>query len=538
MTKSSEDREEPVTCRYSLLDEPLIGTRLAANGQPRAFTLPGLLAALKRDEVRDFPALRPHQRHPWHAFLVQLAAIALHRSGTSEPFTDEATWRDALLALTRDDPNGAAWCLVSPQDRPAFMQPPVPGEAIDKWKNRLVTPDELDMLVTSKNHDLKPARMSSSRPEDWLLALISLQTMDGYLGRGNYGISRMNGGYASRPSIGAVPKGLWGRRWQRDLVTLVEARDTIIGAHGLNGSGLALVWLLPWDGADSLSFNTLDPFYIEICRRIRLKDFNDRLVAYATGSKAARVEAKQLNGQTGDPWTPINVAGGKALSVSVRGFDYKLASELVFGSGTYRQPIAQQLRDADGSEGIVILAQAVTRGEGKTEGYHERRIPISPKVRRMLRQHQTDQLAATASTRVKAIGDMRSVLWASLVTLFNNGSQNSPSDETKTKANRYTKPFELAEDHRFFTDLNIEIEADDPDKARLDWLVAMAQRAEAILKDTFEAGPRNNLQRYRARAAALSRFHGTLCGEKSPLPDLANYYRKQKQQKETADDAA
>lgn len=58
------------------------------------------------------------------------------------------------------------------------------------------------------------------------------------------------------------------------------------------------------------------------------------------------------------------------------------------------------------------------------------------------------------------------------------------------------------------------------------------------MKSAFKTGPRNNEQRYRARAAALSRFHGTLRGEKSPLPDLANYYRKQKQQKETADDAA
>jgi CRISPR system Cascade subunit CasA len=306
----------------------------------------------------------------------------------------------------------------------------------------------------------------------------------------------------------------------------------------LNGSGEALVWLLPWDGTDSLSFNTLDPFYIEICRRIRLFDFNDRLAAYTTSSRAARIEAKQLNGQTGDPWTPINVAEGKALTVGAKGFDYKLASELVFGSGTYRQPIAQQLRDADGSEGIVILAQAVTRGQGKTEGYHERRIPISPKVRRMLRQHQTDQLAATASTRVKAIGDMRNVLWVSLVTLFNNGSQKSPSDETKNKANRYTKPFELGEDHRFFTDLNTEIEAENPKQARLEWLAAMAQRAEAILMSAFEAGPRCNEQRYRARAAALSRFHGTLRGEKSPLPDLANHYRKQVHKRKTANDAA
>jgi len=524
-----------MTCHYSLLDEPLIRTRLAADGQPRSYTLPGLFVALQKDEIRDFPALRPHQRHPWHAFLVQLAAIALQRAGTSEPFTSESAWREALLVLTPDDPDGAAWCLVSPPDRPAFMQPPVPGEAVEKWKNCLVAPDELDMLVTSKNHDLKAARMTCSLPDDWMLALISLQTQEGFLGAGNYGISRMNGGFASRPALGAVPKGQWGRRWGRDIRVLLDNRDEITELYGLDENGIALIWPLPWDGAKGLSFNALDPFYIEICRRIRLILEDGQVVARTTGSKAARIEAKQLNGQTGDPWAPINISAAKALTLGAKGFDYKLAAELVFGDGTYRKPIAQELRKTDGSGGLVILAQGVTRGQGKTEGYHERRIPISPTVRRMLIRRQTDRLAAVASKRVQDIGSMRSVLWSGLVTLFNNGSEKSPSDETKNKANRYAKPFELEEDHRFFTELNAEIEADDPDQARLDWLLLMKARAEAILKRAFEVGPRCGEQRYRARASALSRFEGALRGAKSPLPDLANHYREQKLQKETAD---
>ena len=70
-----------MTLQYSLLDEPLIRARLVGSGQPVQYSLPGLFVALARDEVRDFPALRPHQRHPWHAFLVQLAAMTLHHAG-------------------------------------------------------------------------------------------------------------------------------------------------------------------------------------------------------------------------------------------------------------------------------------------------------------------------------------------------------------------------------------------------------------------------------------------------------------------------
>ena len=42
--------------------------------------------------------------------------------------------------------------------KPAFMQPPASSKKREKdYKTAVGTPDELDMLVTSKNHDLKMA---------------------------------------------------------------------------------------------------------------------------------------------------------------------------------------------------------------------------------------------------------------------------------------------------------------------------------------------------------------------------------------------
>ena len=524
-----------MNCQYSLLDEPLIRARCVGERTQRCYSLPELFVAMLQDQIQDFPALRPHQRHPWHAFLVQLSAIALHRAGDSTLFAEAAQWRQALLALTPDDPDGYAWCLVSPPEHPAFMQPPVPGEVVNKWNNHLLAPDELDMLVTSKNHDLKAARMVRSQPDDWMMALISLQTQEGFLGSGNYGISRMNGGFASRSALGAVPPGHWGRRWQRDVMTLLNSRNEIISSYSLDDTGIALVWTAPWDGTKSLPFASLDPFYVEICRRVRLDMQGEMLMAHTTGSKVARIEAKTLNGQTGDPWTPINIGEAKALTLGGKGFDYKLAAELIYGAGNYRHPIALALREDDGAEGISIIAQGVTRGQGKTEGYHERRVPISPKVRKMLIRHQTDQLASVAGKRVKDIGSMRSLLWSALATLFDNGNVGDrSSDGAKEKANRFVRPFELGEDRRFFTELNTEIEASDPEQAYLDWLLSMAERAESILTQAFDAGPRNGEQRYRARAAALSRFWGTLRSEKSPLPALRDYYHEQQQHKEMA----
>lgn len=535
--------------QFSLLTEPIIRYRRASDGQTINASLPDLFVALALDEVRDYPALRPHQRHPWHAFLVQLAAIALHKAERTAVFETAQEWREALLALTPDDPDGAAWCLVSPPDRPALLQAAVVGGSISEWKSEAYAADEIDMLVTSKNHDLKGSRARRAQPEDWLFALLSLQTQEGFLGAGNYGVSRMNGGFASKPGVGVAAVGLPGSRWARDIAALLARRDRTVEAHGFQDEGgLALVWLAPWDGLGSLAFTKLDPFYIEICRRLRLRCMDGKIMAIGTSSKAARIAAKDLNGFTGDAWTPVEYtldkqgeAKGKALTISSSGFNYKLVSELLF-SGKYQSPTAHNLDRPVGGNSLIFIAQGVTRGQGITEGYHERRVHISPKVRGLLIANQKPQLERISGQRIAAIGDVRGLLRYALVVLFESGDVKDVRQASKAheaKVRKFSAPFEGTEDARFFDDLNEEIEATDLGAQRLQWLLGLVERAEAILKAAFDAGPRSGIQKYRAQSAALSRFHGGLRSDKFPIPDLVNYYRQQtiKRQEETSDNA-
>lgn len=516
--------------RWNLLDEALIHWRCVARGELHRSSLPALLAALAADEVHDFPALRPHHRHPWHAFLAQLAAITLYRAGQAEPWTEAADWTAALLALTPDDADGAAWCLVAPPERPALLQPPVPGERVADWKNVLHAADELDMLVTSKNHDLKGARAYRAEPDDWLFALLSLQTQEGIMGRDNYGISRMNSGYGSRPGVGVAPIGAWGARWRADVQTLLAQRDAIADQQGFAAdTGHALLWLLPWAGNDPLAMASLDPLYIEICRRVRLTANGDRLGARVTGSKAARVAGKERNGITGDAWTPVDVADGKALTVSGAGFEYKLMAELLTG-GRFTQGAAWRLDGWPRDASLQLVAQAAVRGQGKTEGYHERRVPISPKLRSRLAGPQRVAVAEMAKQRIAAIAALRKLLWSSLVILFANGDGDDRNDSISDKAGRFARPFEQGEDARFFDDLALEAEAEDAERAtlRVQWLLGLVERAAAVLEQSFDAGPRSAMQRYKARAAALGRFHGALRGAKPVLPDLAQHYAQQR----------
>jgi CRISPR system Cascade subunit CasA len=171
----AEPARTPVAPRWNLLDEPLIGVE-TSDGARRGASLPEVLALLGRDEVRAFTAMQAHQQHGWHAFVVQLACIALHHGGESEPRQGAQRWRELLLALTR---RSEPWCLVVEDlSQAAFMQPPVPEGTLEGFKDAHRYPDEIDVLVTSKNHDVKATRIAVPRPEHWIYALATLQTME------------------------------------------------------------------------------------------------------------------------------------------------------------------------------------------------------------------------------------------------------------------------------------------------------------------------------------------------------------------------
>ena len=224
------DKEEAMG--LDLLHEPLIRTDRGWH------SLPGLLAAMARGEVGGFPALRPHQRPAWHMFLVQLSVMALDAAGQRELPVGEADWRTALRMLTRDHTEDEPWHLiVADRSRPAFLQPPDPGGL--KW-SEVATPDALDMLITSRNYDVKREIAREAAPQDWIFALVSLQTMEGFGGAGNYGVVRMNGGSSSRILLGLAPAqpgtslmdpAGW---WVRDVVRLQATRVGV--------GGKTLVW--------------------------------------------------------------------------------------------------------------------------------------------------------------------------------------------------------------------------------------------------------------------------------------------------------
>jgi CRISPR system Cascade subunit CasA len=367
-------------------------------------TLPGLLAGMARDEVRGFPAQRPHQRAAWHMFLVQLAALALWTAGRDDLPETEDDWRALLLVLTGGDTR--PWALTGPEDKPAFLQPPAPKGL--KW-TPVETPDALDLLITSRNHDLKQQIARHAEPQDWVFALVSLQTSEGYGGAGNNGIARMNGGSSSRPLMGIAPA-TWGGGgpdpsswWARDVGRLLALRATGDAIAPGTPGGASLLWCLDWTEGRQLDLTRLDPWFIEVCRRVRLETTTAGLTARRTTSKAARIDAKVFKGATGDPWAPITTEDPpKGLTLGEGDFTYRRLCDLMFSNDWLLPALAEP---GPGEADCLIVAEALSRGNSKTDGWKSRVIPVPGSQRGMFRSATAGTFAQAQINEIKVFDE-------------------------------------------------------------------------------------------------------------------------------------
>ncbi len=505
---------ERLTTKYDLLTEPLISVR--SQTREVKLSLPGVLEILGRDQDVTFPALRRYQSHAWHAFLVQLAVMALYRGSEGNPSQPAHRWRDLLLQLS--DGNGNAWCLVVEDlSEPAFMQPPVPEGTTANWRS-IPSPGALDVLVTAKNHDVKAQLVPNAAAEHWALALISLQTMQGFLGAGKWGVARMNGGFGSRPCVTFARSPGPADRFQRDTGILLRRRDELVSEAWPyeSSGGKVLLWTEAWDGESSYALSDCDPYFIEVCRRVRLQQRSAGLSAVGVGTKRPRVEAKEFNGVTGDPWTPVlcDGEGVKALTVSSSGFNYSLVRDLLF-SGEYTHGMTWRQVNETGD--MYFLASVVTRGQGKTEGYHERRFLVPALVCSMMGSPDGRDRLARDSGRQVSIAEVvrKEVLRMALLTAV----QGAPEGKLKQEDQRPCKwlsSFDKEVDSIFFERLFCQLDMDD-DEAADAWALNLIDIARQQLNDAINSVAQASIRSYRIQSTAYGVFFG--CAKKH-FPDL------------------
>ena len=520
---------------FNLLTDPLIQVRLT-NGTSATMSLPEVYEALSADRIAAFSALRPHQRHAWHAFLAQLGVIAARRSGAATPPRRAGEWcalfRNLTPGFTADEP----WRLiVDDPAQPAFMQCPAP-RGLGQYRGRMTTPDDLDILVTAKNHDIKRTVAVGCAPDDWMLALIDLQTMAGFLGAGNYGIARMNGGFSARPCLGLAPAdGGLGAHLFSDMQRMLTGRTSLLNNHPEYfdpEGGLALLWLEPWDGTAALDLRQLDPFFIEVCRRVRLRVKNGGIVAWTAASKAARVAAKDAHGNVGDFWTPVSVKDANALSLSSVGFRYDRLAKLMFDGQSYRLPPAMQV-DSTRSGRWKVVARGVAGGQGKTEGYHERGdIAFDNRTIAALgRQAGRDALGEISKAQIEEIEEVEKALRFGIAVAASGGKPAEDLAKTdRMHANPYARRLDDTADAEFFSALDRRFVAADDDEraaARAEFVRDMIGTAHALLDEAIDAVPCPAMWRYRARARATSAFYGRLRRPRSVFSDQPEIFEAQ-----------
>jgi len=507
---------------YSLISDPLIMVRKARDETVEA-TLPQVLGFLSRGNIHSFEALRFHQKQAWFCFLVQLAAIAMARGACDQLPNDPGSWKELLLLLT--DGDESPWSLVVEDlSEPAFMQSPVPEGSLEKakYKSEVPTPDALDILVTSKNHDVKMRKILYPRPEHWIYALVTLQTLEGYLGKGNYGIVRMNGGFASRPLIEISPGLGWSTRFGKDVHILIKARRSLAEDYGYRLDGTALLWLQPWNGekGTSLSLGECDPLFIEVCRRVRFKRDGEHLHCMSANTNAARIGTlKEFHGITGDPWTPIHKKDEKALTVAGGGFSYNLLNDILL-SGEYLKPSCMSLEGFFHQDNFLI-ATVLVRGQGQTEGYHHRIIPVPRKATSFLeRPDQREKLAKRGEHWVQTADRLqKSVLRPSLYVLLSGSSRSLSTNQKKklsASAARWLKGFDKSVDDVFFEELwqSVEMNQQESD---IRWQTCLREFAEEQFLDAKRSSPKASMAEYRVTSAAEALFNASLRRELTAL---------------------
>ncbi len=494
----------------NLLTDPVF--RVETPEGTTRFDLPQLLDALGRDRVESLSGLQRHQEDSFHVFLCYLAGAVLAREGLEDTRQDARFWRESIQRLTIQQgcANDSAWTLVVDDvTQPAFMQVSLASRsAFDAFKLMPSPPDSLDILATAKSHDVKARRVSSPEIDDWVYALISLQTMAGFFGQGNYGIARMNGGFGSRPVVGLVSGLRYGERFSRDVKRLLAVRGALLaGPWGYIREGIVFSWISRWDLKTSIALRALDPFYIEMARALRLVEKDGAIFAKGSPSKTTRIMANETNGVMGDPWTPVNRKKPSSLTVSPRGLTPDLLRNLLFEDG-FDLTAMQRPGIGREDEPCQFTASVLVRGQGTTDGFHSISVPVpAPVSSRLFRRGpERDRLAELSKTALNDAGTMQNrVLKPAFFTLL-----ESNPDRVDGWWQQAAASFSGAWSGDFFPWLWRTVEREDREQARLEWLKSLRGKAETVLREAVERYPARDGRRYRARVNANGLFFGTL----------------------------
>ena len=177
------------------------------------------------------------------------------------------------------------------------------------------------------------------------------------------------------------------------------------------------------------------------------------------------------------------------------------------------KPTETEVRDEDS---MTLVARGMVRGQGKTEGYYERVIPIRKRLQTaMLRQGGTADIGQIATSRIEDIARVQRILSHAIQVFLARGDSDDVSPEHRNLARPWLNRLDEHIDMTFFEDLQDEFEVDDlgeRERRRNEWLRGVVDHARSILAAATDSLPCPAIHRYKARAGAEGLFEGRIRG--------------------------
>ena len=168
----------------------------------------------------------------------------------------------------------------------------------------------------------------------------------------------------------------------------------------------------------------------------------------------------------------------------------------------------------------------MVRGQGKTEGYYDRTIPLRHRTVQVLgRGGGIQELGDISKTRINQVGLVQRILSHAIQVFVARGDSEKINSEHRALARPWLNQLDEMVDARFFEDLQEEFEAAERDRLGIHsrWLMdgshGIVDRARTLLHDATDSLPCPAIHRYKARVNAEGLFEGRLRGNNG-LPFL------------------
>lgn len=515
----------------NVLTDPVF--RIREEREERHTGLADILALYGEDVPFDVTAARSFHQHPWHAFVCQLAAMAMSRAGLTRMPTDATDWVDLLMGITPDHARATAWELISDDlTETAFLQPPASSrDRLREYRIKCSTPDEADILQSGSNHRVKLRVAFDNEPDDWILTLINVQTAAGVDAPRTYGIFRMNKGLGNRACVSLTPANQPGRAVRRDVEAIIETAAHNPGMLPEDDSLETILWTIPWDGEteDALDLSRLHPLCIEVARRIRLVQHdNGSITSMRATSRTRRVRDTDERGYVPEPWCPMNREKKTAYTPGDYGVTTRNLIDFLTKPDTWElPPLLQPTRaELEKGEPLSIITRNLTRGQGKTRGYHESLTWVGPEtVSRLLTNPRDPTAVEKLEAIFKSSETVRRRITEALMQAQSPGNAE-PRDYRHQAARDLANPWSNVFNERIhptiFDQLERELAApeEEREQVRREWLnETVAPEARRTLRQGIQNIPPPGRYREQARLRAEATLERCLNDFAPPAAD-------------------